>query len=231
MVRRRQDNPSRFPRAIDAAFLEDQIAIICNPDHYNAYFKDALSDVFPKGREHARTTLLRLVEPRNSLSHANAISVHDAYRVLCYSMDVVQALKAHYVRTGMAQQYNVPTVVRVSDSLGHVVHMSEANRHPSGSAVIDFSNDEGAYLNCGHTISIEVDIDPTFEASAYEISWAVANIGGVNQSGRKFVLQLDERYVSTRLCIVGSVTSNKAWHKIGNRDDQIDIAYRVLPPT
>jgi len=145
-------------------------------------------------------------------------------------MDVVQSLKAHYARNGMAQQYNVPTVIRVADSIGHVVHLSESNRNPSGSAMVDYSNNSAAYLNCGDTIAIEVDVDPTFEASEYEISWAVANIGGVSQSGRRFVLPLEERYVSTRLCIVCFVKSNKAWHKIGNHDDQIDIAYRVLPP-
>jgi hypothetical protein len=48
--------------------------------------------------------------------------------------------------------------------------------------------------------------------------------------GPKFVLLLEERYVSTRFCAVCRIISNARWHKLGTHDDQIDIAYRVLPP-
>ncbi|MBA3036044.1 MAG: hypothetical protein FP814_06075 [Desulfobacterium sp.] len=81
---RRSQEPARFVRPIDAAFLADQIKIICNPTLYRDLFADALSDIFPQGNDSARTFLSRLVTPRNALSHANPVSVHDAYRVLCY---------------------------------------------------------------------------------------------------------------------------------------------------
>src|SRR5262245_28289456 len=34
LVERRNKEPKRFARLIDAAFLDDQIDLICNPDHY-----------------------------------------------------------------------------------------------------------------------------------------------------------------------------------------------------
>jgi hypothetical protein len=232
LMERREKEPNRFARLIDAAFLDDQIDLICNPDHYAKYFKDALDGAFGHGGNHLREMLDRLVTPRNALYHANPISVHEAYRVLCYSMDVVQSLKDYYAARGMAQQYNVPTVVRLGDSLGHVVHLSEGNRHPQGWGMVDYSNDPSAYLRCNDTLSIEVDIDPSFDTSEYDIQWTIANLPGPvpHTTGKKFLLRLTDQYISIRFCAVCRVTSKKTWHKLGGFDDQIDIAYRVLPP-
>ncbi len=217
--------PNRFSRPIDAALLDEEISIICNPVLYEDHFKDALRGVFPQGHESARTFLQRLVPIRNALYHANPLSVHDAYRVLCYSMDVIEGLKTYYARTNMSQVFNVPTVVRVSDSLGHVV-----DRPSSIQNTIDYSRDDSVRLQCGDTLSIEVDVDPTFDPQSYEIEWQIANIGGPMPRGRKFHWLLTDRYVSARLCIVCRVISKKTWHKLGSFDDQIDIGYRVLPP-
>jgi hypothetical protein len=146
-------------------------------------------------------------------------------------MDITEALKAYYARANMGQQFNVPTVVRISDSLGHVVHLSSSNRGSQGHAMMDYSNDPSVLLRCGETIALEADVDPTFDPKDYKIRWQVANIsGGERMEGRKFVLVLTERHVSTRFCVVCTVTSHELWHKLGSSDDQIDIAYRVLPP-
>jgi hypothetical protein len=223
-------DPMRFPAPIDAALLEETISLICNPELYKKYFAEALSKAFPDGREEARTFLMRLVPIRNSLSHSNPISVHDAYRVLCYTHDFIQSIKAHNEAMNTQQQFNAPRIIRVIDSLGHAVSFSSANRHPDGPGMLDYSSDGRAVLYCGDTLSIEVDVDPTFDPSTYEINWLIANIGGPPMQGPKFVLLLEQRYVSTRLCVVCRVTSNAKWHKLGSHDDQIDIAYRVLPP-
>jgi len=224
---RRAQEPNRLARPIDAAMLDDEIDLICNPDHYKTYFKDALDGAFGPGAERVRDMLRRLVSPRNALYHANPISVHEAYRILCYSMDVVQSLKDYYAGLGMAQQYNVPTVLKLTDSLGHVVNLLGR----SGQGMVDYSNDSASFLRCGDNISIEVEVDPSFDVSEYNIRWTIANIGGgPNFVGNKYTLHLAERYVSTRLCIVCWVASNKSWHRLGSVDDQIDVAYRVLPP-
>lgn len=222
--------PNRFARLVDAAFLDDAIDLICNPRLYKLYFGDALRAAFPNGEAEARTFLTRLVSPRNALYHANPITVHYAYRILCYSQDVIDALKQHYRTKNMQEQFNVPTVIRISDSLGHVVYFSDSNRHPDGPAMVDYSRDEQAYLRSGDTISIDVDVDPSFDPSTYEIKWSISNIGGPQIQGRKFTLLLTDKYVSTRFCAVCRVISNAGWHKLGTHDDQIDISYRVLPP-
>lgn len=227
---RKSQEPERFVRPIDAAFLDDQIQIICNPALYSDHFADALSYIFPQGNDSARTFLMRLITPRNALYHANPISVHDAYRVLCYSMDVVESLKSYYARVNMENLYNVPTVVKILDSLGHVFYPSSSNRNPDGSAILDYSRDEESYLRCGDSISITAEIDPAFSSDQYKVEWLIANLGGPNITGDKFHIFLSDRYVSTRFCVVCRVISNQSWHKLGTCDDQIDIAYKVLPP-
>ena len=220
--------PTRYPRPIDAAVLEDLRDLICNPEHW-PYFKAALKDAFPDGASVAREFLDRVVRPRNALSHANPISVHDAHRVLCYSLDVVESLKQHYIRMNKDRLYNVPTVVRILDSLGHVIDLagSAARMQPAPN---DFSNDESCYLRSGSTLSIQVEIDPAFRPSEYEVRWSVANIAFQQVTGFKFSLLLEDRFTMTRLCVVCLVVSNKSWHKFGNYDDQVEMAYRVLPP-
>lgn len=231
LAKRRSGNPTRFIRPVDAAFLPEQIQIVCNPRLYREHFRIALGGAFPGGNECLRILLNRLVESRNALAHANVISAHDAYRILCYSADVIEGLKAYYVEVNMASLYNVPTVVRIIDSLGHVVHLSQSNRNPDGPAIVDFSRNEGSYLHCGDTLSIEVEVDPAFGPDEYQVEWSIANVGGPRTSGSRFHLVLTEHYVSTRFCAVCRVKSNRSWHKLGSYDDQVDIAYKVLPPS
>jgi hypothetical protein len=226
LIKRQRHEPKRFARPIDSALLEDEIAIICNPVLYKKHFKVALDSVFPHGNEMARTIMQRLVMPRNALYHANPISLHDAYRILCYTVDVIEGLKHFYADLNVSELFNVPMVIRVVDSLGHAISLSGDR----GSIAVDYSNDPSAYLRCGDTLSIEVDVDPTFSPEEYEIRWLISNVGGPAMTGRKLKLLLTERYVSSRFCAVCQVTSRRSWHKLGMHDDQIDIAYKVLPP-
>lgn len=222
--------PKRYARAIDAALLEDVISIVCNPELFSDYFHDAFKAAFPDGRQQAHTILKRLIAPRNALYHANPISVHDAYRVLCYTQDIIDGLKVHYRNQNTNQQFNVPTVIRINDSMGHESYLSSPERLFSGFAMLDYSREETAFLRCGDTISIEVDIDPTFDPNNYTVHWLIANVGGPATFGVKFTLQLTEQYVSARFCVCCRVISTAKWHKLGTHDDQVDIAYRVLPP-
>lgn len=226
LIERSQSDSTRYPRPIDAALLDDLVTIICNPELYREHFRAPLQDAFENNAT-ARNYLGRLAPPRNALSHTNPISVHDAHRVLCYSLDVIEALKAHYRRVGLNQKFNAPTIIRVTDSLGHVVHIAGDRMH---GAVLDFTNVASAHLRCGDTLSIEVEVDPSFSSADYEIRWTIANIGGDQQNGPRFTLPLTERQVGARLTLVCWVKSQAKWHKLGNFDDQLDVSYRVLPP-
>ena len=65
--KRKEVEPERYPRMIDAVLFNDSIDIICHPNLYKKHFAAALVEAFPDGREEAKTFLERLVEPRNRL--------------------------------------------------------------------------------------------------------------------------------------------------------------------
>src|SRR5450756_2226216 len=75
---RRNSDPSKYARWIDAATLNDKIDIICNPPLYEQHFREPLRQAFPLGREEALHFLNLTSGPRNNLSHGNSISVRDS---------------------------------------------------------------------------------------------------------------------------------------------------------
>jgi len=168
---RRAAETARYSRPIDAALLDDEIRIICNPQRYRL-FCEALAGAFPDGVEEARTFLSRLIEPKNRLDHANTISIRDAERVMCYSNDVIHSLMKHYDATlGEGNGYNCPTIVRIIDSFGN-------DLRPDIWLITTFSlyHTPAHWLRPGDLLSIDVEIDPAFPENMYEISWTTGDV-------------------------------------------------------
>ena len=122
---RRANEPLRYPRNIDAVLLEDAVNIICKQDLYQNHFKPALVEAFPNGHDEAKTFFDRLLVPRNNLAHANAISIRQAEQIICYSNDVIDSLKIYYRAQGMQEAYDVPLILKVTDSFGNVFTRSQ----------------------------------------------------------------------------------------------------------
>ncbi|SPH24131.1 hypothetical protein DEA8626_03180 [Defluviimonas aquaemixtae] len=230
LVTRLNSDPSRYPRPIDAATLEEEIRIICNPDLYRKYFREALGTVFPHGHSEVRTFLSRISSVRNPLSHATPISVRQAEQVLCYTNDIVDGLKAFYRGLGMRNEYNAPMIIRISDSFGGTFHADQISRNNTGGGRVDRTNDPNAVLRPGDTLSIEVEVDQSFDPATYEISWPGPKGVSKIDNGLKALIQIDESHVSTALSVECTVTSNKSWHRRGMNDDQVFMIYKVLPP-
>ncbi len=225
--------PGRYPRLIDAAQLEEEISIICNPALYGQYFEDALKGAFPDGSEEARTFLSRLKEPRNRLSHANSISIRQAEQVICYTNDAIESLKSFYSAENMNNPYNVPMVIAVSDSFGNTLHAGAIHRNNTGRGRVNFQNSPGSLLYVGDTISLAIEVDPTFEPEGYRIDWTHTNRGGPmidDQKGLQFSLQIENEHVTNDFVIYCSIKSiGKEWHRLGDCDDSIAVTYRVVP--
>lgn len=221
------DNPTRFSRPIDAATLEQEIYFVCHPDLYTDQFKDGLVRAFPDGREECRTFLNRLIDPRNRLYHANQITVRDAERVICYSNDIIDSLKKYYTEINVATDYNAPTVIRISDSLGGNFHAGAIPRNKTRRGHIDRSDDPGIALRPGDSFSIEAEIDSSFDPNTYSVSW---NVNGDKQDGNRAVVVLGDGSVTADFMVWCHVVSNKAWHRLGDLDDCVMLRYAILPP-
>lgn len=231
-----QKEPQRYARKIDAVLLDDSISIICHPVRYQ-YFRPALEVAFPDGNAEARTFLKRLNDPRNRLAHANPISLHDAERIFCYSSDVIKSISTYYANNNMNQEYNVPLFIRATDSLGHSIHRDQMELMGGGGVEKDFTNASTSYLRPGDTLTIELEVDSTFDASSYKIDW---NYRGdwnpkTKQSnpihpGLRAVIEITPRQVSESFTVMCRLITDKDWHRLGEIDDCLILRYRVLPP-
>ncbi|AYH43579.1 hypothetical protein CDA09_09310 [Azoarcus sp. DN11] len=224
---RRQKEPSRYPRDVDALLFEDLIAIICHPQQY-AHFQDALCGAFPNGESEARTYLIRIADARNPLAHANEITSHQALRVACYSTDVIDSLKAYYKRINMAQVYNAPSFIRIWDDRANI---GDANGLPTNGAVRYFDF-KATQLYPGDVLHLEAQPDESFPEDSYHIAWVVNNVAFPQSgTGRKFSVMIENQHVSAGGFMVSvEMISNESWHRYGNADDRITLHYSVLPP-
>ncbi len=229
-------NPTRFPRPIDAATLEEEIAIITNPMIYNDYFKAAMNGAFPDGREECRTFLSRLIEPRNHLYHANPISVRQAEQVVCYSNDVIASLKEYYVAQNLAQEFNAPTIVEYRDSLGRVFNGRNIIRTGSlpGAVIMVWKSPtsmpeepERPKLRPGDSVALEVVVDPSFDPSGYVVEWTCK--GRFWGTGARITRVIQPEDIGMHVTVLCTVTSTNAWHRHGHYDDSLTVTLTVLP--
>ena len=66
-------------------------------------------------------SLERLKGIRNNLSHANALSIKDVEYTLWFSAELIESFKTNYTIKGKQMEYNVPQIIRVTDSFGNII--------------------------------------------------------------------------------------------------------------
>lgn len=216
-----------FPRPIDAGFFENLIDLFCNQVLYNSFFKKYLvsfhPNEMPNGHIHLKFVLERIKSIRNNLSHANSLSVRDAEFVLSNTTELIESFKALYAMEGKQQEYNVPQIIRITDSFGNVIIRKKfdlVEHH-------NFTNNPKCHLRPGDILSIEVEVDPSYTEAKYQFRF-----GGVRDYNyeNKLIYEIKNSDVNPKMVIYCQVRSDKEWHKTFNLDDQISVYYKVLPP-
>lgn len=234
------EHPERYPRLIDAMFLGDISYILCKESLYNAHFRIALIETYPQGNEEVRIFLERIEIIRNKLSHANEISIREAERAICYCHDFIDGLKQYYRETGKEKDYNVPTFIKATDSLGNIFLPTDGagplQRYIDTSTPIRVC-DANVRVRSGDLYSISVEIDPAFDASQYSIEWRIEG-ELIRNSYRKrwkntsqIDIPIENRMVGSSLKIRCILKSAKDWHKYNWYDDMFEHnIYTILPP-
>ncbi len=178
----------------------------------------------PNATIHFKFCLERLKNIRNNLSHANSISIRDAEFVLSFTTEHIESFKRLYYMEGKQQEYNVPLIIKITDSFGNVIIRKDFQNHETH----DFSNDLKCFLRPGDVISIEVEVDPSYTDAKYQFRF-----GGTSQDysySNKLIYTIQKSDVEKRKPIYCQVRSDKDWHKQFNTDDQVSLFYKVLPP-
>lgn len=227
---RRSKEPSRYPRKIDAVLLDDAIAIICKHELFKQHFGKALKYAFPDGAEEARTFLSRLNEPRNNLAHANPISTRQAEQIICYANDVIESLKKYYSDLGMQQEYNVPLILKFIDSFGNVRSRNQFNEHV-GYGLLYFTEDPRFVLRPGDILTVEIEVDPSFNQEEYQIEWTQNKHSDPLNRSSVNTIPITVKEVGEMFCVTCNIISKKEWHRLScGRDDELNVYYKVLPP-
>lgn len=229
---RRSAEPLRYPRNIDAVLLEDAVDILCKPELYQKHFRQPLIKAFPDGQMEARTFLNRLLVPRNNLAHANAISSRQAEQIICYSNDVIDSLKAYYQEKGMQQTYDVPLILKLTDSFGNVFTRSQFDGCHDGGISLTFFDKPQMHLRPGDTLTLEVEVDPTYDPSMYSVNWSSTKAwSGAPTSGHKVVIPITNTQVAQQFDVQCRIKTTREWHRMHmGIDDFLLIQYKVLPP-
>lgn len=216
-----QKEPQRIQRPVDALFLDHLIYFLCKQEWYTDLFKEALDFSYPQGKEEVRTFLERLIPIRNALSHSNQISVRQAEQAICYSNDFIDSIKQYYKEKGQEKVWNVPRIIRVTDSLGNVFEK------PDEQLCLRVQQP----LHCGDTYSASIEIDASFSPLDYDIVWKNSgNIVKNFNNATKFVIQFAEKDIDEIHSIECEVISHKLWHRRGIYDSKISFHLTVLPP-
>ena len=241
---RKQSDPGRFPRSIDAILLEDVGYFFSKEEFCEAHFKQVM-EPFYSGPEEVRRVVGRLISVRNKLYHDNHISIREAEQVLCYTNDIIETIKEYYAEQGRERDLNVPTFLCVSDSQGNRVFRREASYSWTVLNVpkvqLPFFGRDGhqeaisTSHRSGESYEVELEVDTSFPSDTYTVLWAL-ELGGrpiLSNTGTRIVIDFTDEMVSFEPEIHAKLVTNAGWHRFANIgcDDEVSISLsKVLPP-
>ena len=183
--------------------------------------------VDPNGHAEARTFLLRLKEIRDDISHGQNCSVRQLEQAICYSNDLIDSLKQFFLHIGMQQEFNVPSIVRFNDNLGNTSSLEDVPENVN-SRFIDWRQSGNGNLNPGDTLVAEIEVDPSFRASEYTVSWHV--FGHERGDGPVVRLIVENKHVNEQFELKFQIVCDRDWHRFHGCDEGLGLIYRVLPP-
>jgi hypothetical protein len=227
VVSQRESNPGKFLRDVDATTFDQLIDIATNPNLFKPHFQWPLEQAYPLGHEEARNFLLILRDIRNDVSHGRGCSARCLEQAICYSNDLIDALKNYFREIGVQRTYDVPSIIRFSDSRGNTSHLENVPENVN-SRFIDWRRGEHGDLHPGDTLVAEIEVDPSFPESEYDITWGV--FAHENGSGPIARVQIQNKHVGEQFELRFRIVSKRDWHRFVGCDDGLGVLYRVLPP-
>ena len=221
-----KSEPERYPRWIDAALLDDAISIVTNPRTYNTHFRAGLERAFPQGMDEAREYLSRVRNHRNALMHGGTCSVRMLEQCVCYSNDVVESLREHFVVVRKQRQFDAPTFTRFVDGLGNVFHIS--SQDDRSETIFDARKGAKGKALVGDVLTFTIEVEESYPPDTYDIQWQAFS-GGQSADGHTFMVTFEDKNVSAKEEIRATLKTRESWHRHGQHDDFFIATYTVLP--
>lgn len=236
---RMKDNPERFSRKVDALVIEDLEYFFCRDDLYKTVFQEVFTP-FYSGAPEIRSVLKRIASIRNKIAHGNPLSQHEIEQGVCYSNDFINVFRDYYRKKGKEREYNVPTFIALTDSLGRTI-FRETTICSWG--VLDWMLGKGntpaekeTHLRSGESYRVILEVDSSFPEDFYDIEWEVSygrDVVLARGSGNIIEFTLDDKVVSWYPRIKAYLKTKRSWHKFANIDcdDYFEMSLsKVYPP-
>lgn len=222
------DEPLRFPTPLDTLFVEDIIYILCKPDFYRDYFSPYLHDMYPEGNNELRTFLERLIPIRNKLSHTNPFSIREAERCVCYSNDFIDCIKEYYRMAGKDKDFNIPTIIKVNDSLGNE-YIIKDGRAGESLTIIDPATKQKKVFYLGDKFSLNLTLDPSFSEDSYNLIWQQKEGIEILDNGKRINVTITNQLIGESAFAMCKLVTKNEWHRFGGYDQQLFVNFKALP--
>ncbi len=221
------EEPGRFSTHLDTLFLDELIYMLCHSEVY-PLISPYIGNYCPKGVDALRSFLNCLIPIRNKLSHTNPFSYRDAQRAVCYSNDFIEAVKYYFEEKNMTKEFNVPTIIKVTDSFGNEVIPSD-NEETVIFRLSAPSTKNPKVLYLGDQFSLTLEIDPSFQETDYHIDWHGKDGVEVLENGKKINVTINNKLIGENVMISCNIISNNEWHRYGKYDQSFILVFKAVP--
>lgn len=229
--------PSNFSRRVDALTIEDIEYFFCKECFYADFFKDVF-EPFYSGNSEVKCVLNRVSVIRNKIAHGNPLSQRDLEQGVCYSNDLIDVFKSHYLKLGKERVYNVPTFISLTDSFGRklVRDNSSYSWEVREYMFRDYGLDkELKHLYSGASYRVILEVDSSFPENFYSIEWRVTcGFSRLLAEGRGNTIDfsVDDTIVSFYPEITAKLITKRPWHRFGNIkcDDYLEMHLEEVYP-
>ncbi|MFY0630167.1 MAG: hypothetical protein JXR05_07275 [Flavobacteriaceae bacterium] len=220
--------PNRFPKPVDTLFLEDIIYLLCKNDFYKNYFSSFLNKMYPEGVNELRTFLSRLIPIRNMLSHSNPFSMRDAEQCVCYCNDFIECIKEYYIMTNQDKEFNIPTIIKVVDSLGNE-YLIKDGRAGERLNIKDTTTNKMKTFYHGDQFSLDLTVDPSFDDTSYRLEWMPKNGMEILNNGKKINVTITDELIGNEVILWCRLITENGWHRYLKYDQQLIVHFKALP--
>jgi hypothetical protein len=137
----------------------------------------------------------------------------------------VDSIKAYYAEINRYMDFNVPTIIAYSDSLGTREYFDSSNT----SKKIRYNQHKR--FRVGERIRMSIEIDASYDPSSYSVRWIwFYKDWPIISTTTELEIEFTEEWIGELVPIKVQVISNETWHRYLNHDDELGINFTVLPP-
>ena len=221
-------DPLRFQTPVDTLFVEDIIYILCKDDFFRDYFSSYMCKMYPEGCNELRTFLRRLIPIRNKLSHTNPFSIREAEQCVCYCNDFIECIKEYYKTMGKDKDFNIPTIIRVNDSLGNE-YLIKDGRAGENMTIIDPNTMQKKVFYLGEKFNLNLTLDPSFTEDTFSLNWQNKEGIEILDNGKRINVTITNNLIGEDVLLICRLVTNNEWHRFSGYDQQLLIKFKALP--